>query len=144
MKLLATATAAFVATALMTTVMIGDAQAGHKTETKELKCEEMIGSFYNPIGGVRVYTSSYGKCNNLGSSTLTSVVDVVGTEENDDEVLCAALASPSDLPGWALSEKGFIVSSTSGVQCFFNSSGDSVEADEVTGFCGSGDNEVHQ
>jgi len=138
MKMLAATAAAIVATAFMTTVMIDDAQA--ETETKELKCEEMIGSFYNPLAGSgRVYTSSYGKCNNLGSSTLTSVVEPTGIGIGlcDSGADGLGLASPDGLPGWALSEKGFIVSTTSGLQCFYDGNGDPIDASAGLGFCGA-------
>ena len=129
--------AAVVTTSIMTTVMIVDAQAGH-TETKELKCEEMVGSFYNPLAGSgHVYTSSHGKCNNLGETTLTSVVGPTGIAADlcEDDTDGLYLASPAGLPGWALSEKGFIVSTTSGLQCFYNGDGDPIDAPPV-GFCG--------
>ena len=138
--MLAATTTAVVATFLMTTAMIDDAQAGHKTETKELKCEEMIGSFYNPLAGSgRVYTSSYGKCNNLGSSTLTSVVEPTGIGIGlcDSGADGLGLASPDGLPGWALSEKGFIVSTTSGLQCFYDGNGDPIDASISLMFCGA-------
>ncbi len=142
MKILAATTAAVVATSLMATAMIDDAQAGH-TKIEEFKCEEGIGSFFPPTAsGTRVHTSSYTKCNNLGSSTSASVLDVAGTVEVDG-VLCVTLRSPDGLPGFALSEKGFITSTADLVQCFFNADGGSVEADGISGFCDVGDDQVH-
>ena len=66
MKMLAATTAAVVATSLMATAMINDAQADDVIV--DIKCEEMIGSFFAPMvfgATVGIHSSSYGKCGPL-------------------------------------------------------------------------------
>ena len=104
----------------------------------------MIGSFFPPtgIGVQRIHTSSYGKCNILGSATLASIVDT-GSIVDVAGVDCLELDSPGGLDGWVLSEKGFITVSTDLVQCFFDSAGGAVDVGDIAGFCGGGTNVVH-
>ena len=140
-KILTITTMSVLVTSIMLISMADVAQA-NGTDTKELKCEEIIGSFFPP--GALIFSSGVGDCSELGEVSFASVSSVAGAGSAAN---CVALTSPTD--NYLVSEKGFITIATTGPlvlagpvpaadQCFYTDAALSIPASPLGLFCGAG------
>ena len=141
MKILSMIAMAVLAIALTTPAMAGDPE-----KTDDWKCEEGVGSFFNPertmADGVdSVFSSAYAKCSIGGGTTIATVLQVVGTEMVNGQ-LCLKLET-SAFPGFMVNEKGSITFDTRGTQCFRNRNGAPIDASMTLGFCGDNDDDAY-
>ena len=135
-KILTITTMSVLMTSLILISMADVVQAD--TDTKELKCEEIIGSFFPP--GATVFSSGVGDCSELGEVSFASVSSVSGPGSAAN---CIALTSPVD--SFLISEKGFITTATTGPnagpavdQCFYTDAALSIPASPIGAFCAGG------
>ena len=63
------------------------------TDTKELKCEDIIGSFVAPVA--LIFSSGVGDCSELGDVSFASVSSIAGPGSAAN---CIALTSPVEEP----------------------------------------------
>ena len=134
-----TITAIAVLVTSLTLISMADvAQAD--TGTKELKCKEIISSFFPP-GPTTIFSSGVGDCSELGEVSSAGVFGVpvaMGSAAN-----CVALTTPVD--SFLISEKGFITLAATGPiagpawdQCFFTDAALSTPASPAGAFCAGG------
>ncbi len=133
-KLLMIATMTVLVTGLMFAATLDDAEAKKaKTGEHKLKCKS-IGSFFPPTAA-GVFSSSEGKCS-AGLSKV-SIATISGIIEGAPDDGCWTLFSLGD--DFAIGKKGFIMLTSTGIQCFKNESGDYLTDDPGTNFCVTGD-----
>jgi hypothetical protein len=132
-RLLVMATITVLITGLMLTVALNNAEAKvPKTGTFPLKCQDNVGSFYNPTstGGLNI-ASGQTNCNALGSATVQSITVVTGLGSAAN---CINLATLTDADSYAISTSGFFTyKSTNLDQCFLDKNGNPATS---FSFCG--------
>jgi len=116
------ATITVLVTGLTLAATFDDAEAHSKDGEKKLKCKS-IGSWFNPeLTDSLVISSSEGKCSaGLGKVTSAALTVVTGVTAEG----CLALSTAPDISDFSVGKKGFIMFTTTGVQCFFDENGDS-------------------
>ena len=128
-KILTITSIAVLATFMMTMAMTNVAQAGNDVDVDDFECDS-FGFFFTPTALGEVSTGSWADCTLIGSSGLTSFLQVTDADPMD---VCVELASIED--SFLVNEDGFITFSTSGSQCFLDENG---AAPTAAGFCGPG------
>ncbi len=137
MKILSMTAMAVLVIALTTLAMAGDPE-----KTDDWKCEEGVGSFFNPNDTmVGVFSSAYAKCSIGGGTTIATVLQPTGAVDGPDGD-CLGLETVS-FDGFMVNEKGSITFDTSGMQCFFNKNVGPIDWSATLGFCGENDVDAH-
>ena len=128
-KLLMIATITVMVTGLTLASTLDEAQA----KTNNLKCNNVIGSFFDPtVTGPLLISSGIGNCTSFGGVTLAGVYAVTGLGTTPD---CILLTSVVDTYVLAKSGDHVMLSAPVLTQCFTDASGASVNAG--SGFCGT-------
>jgi hypothetical protein len=118
-KLLMLATITVLVTGLTLAATFDDAEAKKaKTGEHKLKCKS-IGSFFTP-SAAGVFSSSEGKCSAGLGHVSSAAVSSVSAPDGDG---CVTLSTSDPRGDFVVSKKGFLMLTSTGVQCFLDENG---------------------
>jgi len=120
-KIIAITTITVLVTTLILTAIVNDAEA--VPNTKQFKCNNVVGSFFPPpLTAGLLFSSGVGQCSTMGSASLASITTFVGAP-GPSGANCILLATPAGLDSYAISKNSHVTFSMALEQCFFDALG---------------------